>query len=109
MSISKLVGEGVNGKHLHNYENSASGHWEWCADCRCMVTSPCLHNEYMPCYERSTYIRLKRKYEAVEHGVQADTCQDHAWNETHTGFKFCPDCGQPLSSPQSVRGRKDER
>ncbi len=47
MSISKLVGEGVNGKHLHNYENSASGHWEWCADCRCMVTSPCLHNEYI--------------------------------------------------------------
>lgn len=70
MPISKLVGEGINGKHMHNYEESASGYWEWCNDCQCMVTSPCLHNEYIPCYERSTYIRLKRKYEAVEHGVQ---------------------------------------
>ena len=70
MPISKLVGEGVNGKHMHNYEESASGYWEWCNDCQCMVTNPCLHNEYVCCYERSTYIRLKRKYEAVEHGVQ---------------------------------------
>lgn len=30
-------------------------------------------------------------------GLQADTCQSHSWNETHTNFKFCPDCGQPLA------------
>jgi len=30
-------------------------------------------------------------------GLQADTCQSHAWNTTHSGFKFCPDCGQPLA------------
>jgi len=70
MPISKLVGEGINGKHMHNYEESASGYWEWCNDCQCMVTNPCLHNEYLPCYERSTYIRLRRKYEAVEQSVQ---------------------------------------
>jgi len=63
MAKSKLVGEGVNGKHMHSYEETASGHWEWCNDCQCMVTNPCLHNEYICCYERSTYIRLKMKYE----------------------------------------------
>jgi hypothetical protein len=69
MPISQLVGEGVNGKHMHSYQDSNTGYWEWCNDCQCMVTNPCLHNEYICCYERSTYIRLKRKYEAVEHGV----------------------------------------
>ena len=28
----------------------------------------------------------------------ADECQSHAWNASHTGFKFCPDCGNPLST-----------
>ncbi len=28
----------------------------------------------------------------------ADECQSHAWQASHTGFKFCPDCGRPLST-----------
>jgi len=90
MPISKLVGEGVNGKHMHNYEESASGYWEWCNDCQCMVTNPCLHNEYIPCYERSTYIRLKRKYEAVEHGVQATALESPAKKQPSTAGSKSP-------------------
>lgn len=36
--------------------------------------------------------------EAVEHRLAADECQSHAWQASHTGFKFCPDCGDPLST-----------
>ncbi len=46
------------------------------------------------------------KVQRQSNGLQADTCQDHTWNETHTGFKFCPDCGQPLSSPPPVRAER---
>jgi hypothetical protein len=35
--------------------------------------------------------------QAAEQKRAADECQSHAWNETHTGFKFCPDCGNPLT------------
>jgi hypothetical protein len=39
------------------------------------------------------------KSEAVEHSPagQSDMCQSHTWNESHTGFRFCPDCGNPIT------------
>lgn len=93
MPISKLVSEGINGKHVHNYEESASGYWEWCNDCQCMVTNQCLHNEYVCCYERSTYIRLKRKYDAAQPDVQpTDGTCPHTYVYPSTGK--CRECGE---------------
>ena len=44
------------------------------------------------CYHAAEWLR------AVEHTHALDECQGHAWNASHTGFKFCPDCGNPLST-----------
>jgi len=71
MSKSQLVGEGINNGHMHYYNETVTGHVEWCEKCKCFITGgDCQHENYIPCYERSMYIRLKAKYEAVEHGVQ---------------------------------------
>lgn len=64
MSTQKLVGEGY-GRHSHSYEDTVSGHWQWCKECECMVTTLCDHRERV-CHERSLYIRLKVKYETHE-------------------------------------------
>lgn len=37
-------------------------------------------------------------FEAIEHSVQSDECQSHAWRVKTTAFKFCPDCGKPLGT-----------
>ena len=34
-------------------------------------------------------------HEAAQHSLAVDTCKPHAAN-AYTGYKFCPECGQPL-------------
>lgn len=65
MMRSRLVGETLR-EHMHNYSDTASGYWEWCVECQCMVNCPCQHKEYSICRDRSEYITLKARYEPKE-------------------------------------------
>jgi hypothetical protein len=82
-----LVGEGA-GSHMHSYEESVTGAWQWCDICKCMVTNPCGHGTgemYQCCWDRAEYIRLRTRYEPAADAPTARSPRNGATSEAKSG------------------------